>query len=564
MLYSFCVIIAQCDVLIFLEGLNMKELLDKKMKPRAESSRTEVSRIAMFKGSDQSEWSRLSKEVELKLSHMFSANNNISVMCDYAKDQRKEIAKQLKHQGKFGVPREKRFLDIYNDNYFAGGDPNRRALIRMKEILLQNGAADRGAELLDDDEFKLRSNHKHSTIVRNIPLRSYTTTKISSDAVSVQLYTQGNDENEKITILCRWPEIYKWYYDPALNRMESIRQQLFNKTCQGDEALLLLGLLAYELSNIVLYKRGSAAITGWIIRAIAKEKGFNLDMALQVNDLPFDICAQVHSRESYALDFADSLIKEFDLDAPNCAMRAELNKKVKSSKILQFNCVFPSYYNNFMDPSKSNREKMELLKKICRQLQIESDEHLVDIIIRSKQLPLLNLLLESADFLTQKQVETIKFCQNLLEIAVKIIPKEAEKQHFKIDYEMTENGTLNMKMVGASYSKSGYMQSHDLDTQRRKVEEFIYETFGWADFNFDNYYEQKKLTIPFEEILMPKISKPYEKSPLKLLSIFESKASSSSSPSSSGEKTLENKQEKDPKGKEPEESEDQQTHSPKL
>lgn len=63
-------------------------------------------------------------------------------------------------------------------------------------------------------------------------------------------------------------------------------------------------------------------------------------------------------------------------------------------------------------------------------------------------------------------------------------------------------------------------------------------------------YNGKNLIIPFEEIFMPKSSKPYEESPLKLFSIFEPNASSRNGRSRSGEKRLETRTDEDLKEQE--------------
>ncbi|HRE31749.1 MAG TPA: hypothetical protein PLD88_07245, partial [Candidatus Berkiella sp.] len=141
-------------------------------------------------------------------------------------------------------------------------------------------------------------------IDRDLPLKSYYINDDDLNKCKIFLMIQEKDGSENIFIYTSWPEMTEEKYNIYLNTTDSLRKKIIEPSCQGEDALLLLGLLAYDLSNILLYNRGSAAITGWLIRAIAQEKGINLDHVLKVNELAFDIYAQVQpSRKQYALDF---------------------------------------------------------------------------------------------------------------------------------------------------------------------------------------------------------------------------------------------------------------------
>ncbi len=77
--------------------------------------------------------------------------------------------------------------------------------------------------------------------------------KSNEKEISVGIYFENKNENH-FRIKCLWPSMSEEKYDLVLTEFDSIRKAIFDKDPQKEEVLWLLGLLAYDLSNINLYK----------------------------------------------------------------------------------------------------------------------------------------------------------------------------------------------------------------------------------------------------------------------------------------------------------------------
>ncbi|HRE31750.1 MAG TPA: hypothetical protein PLD88_07250, partial [Candidatus Berkiella sp.] len=95
------------------DGSHNKDLKQESEK----NNRTEQSRVKLFSGSNQTEWAKMSKKVELALCKMISSNATLLDMCNYAKDERNKIAHALGHEPAEDFGKIRDSAELFGDIY---------------------------------------------------------------------------------------------------------------------------------------------------------------------------------------------------------------------------------------------------------------------------------------------------------------------------------------------------------------------------------------------------------------------------------------------------------------
>lgn len=463
--------------------------------------RTEESRIDLFIGTDQHKWEEKSKEVESQLSEMFSNAATLLEMCNYASKRRGEIAVMLSHRfsHKFGKIRQQIRSDDYSLEKFAGGRPNLPALLAMKNIISKYDRL---------GSYPVRLSDKVYDFYQCIKSKS------NEKEVSVGIFFENENEN-RFWIRCTWPLMSQKKYDLVLTEFDSIRKAIFNESSQTEEVLRLLGLLAYDLSNINLYDRGSASITGWIIRAIANIKGFNLDGALKVNGLPFDIYAQVQTREQYVIDFLHAIKKQFNLQI---ALTEKFIERIQEDKIINEDLYLNFIEGCLLHSIESDNDKFIKIQKFCHQQSFKNFDGLIALAIKLNtdlydyHFEYSNFLLhflETSCAIDEKQKQRIekyrRTCTAIREIKQmksELTDSNKRKPYFKIDCEFTNEGKEEISIMGGHYiSQEGYGRYHDILKNKYVLENLLFEKFGLPYFSlakFLNPDNSSIVTIPIE------------------------------------------------------------------
>lgn len=282
------------------------------------SQRTDPRRVSIF-SAEQGNWVKKSIEVENEINIMLEKQKTLYEIYEYARCERMRIAQELETDNvvNFGLIRKRDGKDLYTPQQFAGAKGNPENLKKMKAILLNQNLIK--TEMQDDLEVaqKLARDQIYIKFNPDLIVTEHVALPKTETDLKVRMYTSSNRESGIETndtfIRVEWGMMDEEIYVSKLNKLDLQRKEFMNNECRGDEALYKLGLLSYDLSRLMLLQRGSSAVNGWIIRSMAKEKGFAVGV-MSVKELPFDIYAEIQTnREQYAREFAESLKKEFNL-----------------------------------------------------------------------------------------------------------------------------------------------------------------------------------------------------------------------------------------------------------
>lgn len=282
------------------------------------NQRTDPRRGSIF-SAKQEDWLKKSIQVETEICNMLADQKSLYEIYEYARKERTKIFLELENTTttNFGVIRKNEGKDLYTPQQFAGAKGNQESLQKMKEILLSQNLE---THEMQNESTKIKQLNRDQIFIKfgpHLKVTEHLAQPRTETDLKVRMYTSFNEENNTETqdtfIRVEWGMMDEEIYMQKLNKLDLQRNELMNPDCQGGEALHRLGLLAYDLSRLMFLQRGTAAVNGWIIRSIAKEKGFVLGV-MNVKELPFDIYAEIQtSREQYAKDFVESLSKEFNL-----------------------------------------------------------------------------------------------------------------------------------------------------------------------------------------------------------------------------------------------------------
>lgn len=292
--------------------------------PLRAKQRTETSRLGFF-SQNQTAWIEKSIEVENAIITMFNSNKSLLDIYDYARIKRGFIAQKSETENSehFGVIRKKGIygagnFDLYSPYKSAGSIYNDvEHLNIMKKIILEQNiyATNVWNEPITIKE--LTRNKIYIKIDDTVKVSKRTIHPKNDNDLTVNMYTSelitNKTETDDIHIRIDWGEMNDEIYK---SKMQSLNEQVKNildvKT-QEKDALNQIGLLAYDLCRLMPLKRGTAAVNGWIIRALAKIKGFEIGV-MEIKKLPFDIYAEIQAnREKYANDFVSAMKKDFSL-----------------------------------------------------------------------------------------------------------------------------------------------------------------------------------------------------------------------------------------------------------
>lgn len=278
------------------------------------NERTDPKRGMIFSG-DQQIWARRCMEAEGEIGKMINMNKSLFEIYEYARKTRASIAEELEKNdvSSFGSIRIRDGRDMYNRQQYAGAKGNLENLLKMKQILL---AQNLNQKEISNESIEMRKLKQNQIFIEHGPDRKimeYTALPRNENDLTVRMYT-SSARSDEVFIRVDWGYMDDEIYSSKLKRLDKQLQEFSNPEIQGDEALYRIGLLAYDLTRLMLLQRGSAAVNGWIIRELAKAKGFVLGV-MTVKGLTIDIYAEIQSnREQYAKDFAESLKMTFSPD----------------------------------------------------------------------------------------------------------------------------------------------------------------------------------------------------------------------------------------------------------
>lgn len=256
-------------------------------------SRTENMRSDTFRQNNQQIWAAKSKDIEIHILQMLVEGKSLLQIYDYAIKERRRLAFALGQGHGFGKIRKSHFNEGGDTISKDSEGPYATSFSKMLDILLEQPDVPRTNET---------------------PVREAGIEGVPDTALLVHLVNFSNDFSDKdnISIQLSYGEMNRKIYKQALNQLNTLVQEIKDDHCQGDEMLLKLGLLAYDLSRLWPLERGSAGVNHWILRSIAAYKGVNLGV-LKVRELPFDICAMVQTdRQAYAKDFLACVNKQLE------------------------------------------------------------------------------------------------------------------------------------------------------------------------------------------------------------------------------------------------------------
>ena len=107
--------------------------IDNKEKHENKSPLTEATRLEYYKDSDQVKYSQLYQELIANIVKMLAENKSLFDIYEYARIERGNIAKELKHpdQDDFGIIRDKRGSDVYSTRFYASTRNSNDKLFRF-------------------------------------------------------------------------------------------------------------------------------------------------------------------------------------------------------------------------------------------------------------------------------------------------------------------------------------------------------------------------------------------------------------------------------------------------
>ncbi|MCW8410397.1 pentapeptide repeat-containing protein [Legionella sp. PATHC035] len=329
-----------------------------------QTARTEPARLNMFENTDQKKWTARSIEAEQALSSMVKKGCTLRELYDFARTKRADIAVELEQTSKswgninfFGMIRNeyRNYEDVYAlDFLLKEGDGENLFGIISQLISSQSELFDKKThERLGQTQ--LRTNEFISQDAEN-PLVIYET--LSKDPSDMKLTAWGiQDSNGQVHILkasAAWGTKSKGHYEKKLDELDKLLKETMKPQKSEQEFLEGLAELIYCLSKEILLVRGTAAVNGWLARAIAQTRGIDLGN-LRINGLPFDICAELTiDKKKYIKDFVTSFSKDLikakeeitvPASSPNQSQKEELPQphlkpdysQKKFSKVLYLN-----------------------------------------------------------------------------------------------------------------------------------------------------------------------------------------------------------------------------------
>ena len=125
-----------------------------------------------------------------------------------------------------------------------------------------------------------------------------------------KLYILVDPENhieQVIKLTVTYGEMNEIIYAEKLDKMNTLFKNIISDDCKDNEFYEQLGTFLYQMTKLMFLTRGTAAVNGWIGRAIAQAKGITIDN-IHVNHLPFDIFAECELDEKkYVKKFIDAM-----------------------------------------------------------------------------------------------------------------------------------------------------------------------------------------------------------------------------------------------------------------
>lgn len=290
------------------------------------SSRTDPILGGKFKKLNQKIWAERSKAAEEVIRKMLNANNSLFEIYEYARDERRKITeaqyqdlanltqkpiRKLDREGHletFGYKRDVIHYDKYTKEVIAGSTTNSAEAFmdictiveaKIKKGVFKKDVLQEGIEVEalgdfepGDIEYSYREGDKQDKL--NVP--------------ELDVYVKSN---KIVAIRFLWCDMDDEIYKEKLEKLNKSLNEIKQSEQANDETLAKIGLLAYDLSRLILLMRGSSAVNGWIIRELVEMKGFEKPEILQINKLPFDVYAQIQTdRNQYARDFVASIPKK--------------------------------------------------------------------------------------------------------------------------------------------------------------------------------------------------------------------------------------------------------------
>lgn len=298
-------------------------------------NRTNLDRISLFANQNQDLWAKESKIIENQISIYFNDGLSLYDIYEYARDRRKTIALQLNPKisdediTNFGAIRGslendwKKFRDanygqdIYDSVEFAGARPNPAALEKMKNVILTQSSSLKIQKLTQED---VRVYAHFFTIPRDAQNAIYYKDQ-GEHGKNLHFEMIVVPDSNDISITVKYAPMSEAIYKLKLMELNAQLLELKKPECEGNDFLYKLGLLAYDLSRLIPLWRGSSAVNEWILRGIAKAKGFDADIikgAIKVKGLSFDVCAEIQTnRNKYAEDFVEGIKEGFNINFKN-------------------------------------------------------------------------------------------------------------------------------------------------------------------------------------------------------------------------------------------------------
>ncbi|WP_392538594.1 pentapeptide repeat-containing protein [Legionella sp. 227] len=280
---------------------------------------TEPHRLNMFQNS-QEKWAEKSAEVVDKLSSMAKKGCSLLELYDFARNRRAEIAVELgqnKKQKKnlFGMIRTENLItaDEYAYHHLlVEGEENLFTIISQRVNSQRESFNTKKSVELSLSKTQLRANEFISQAPKE-PLVFYETDR--KDPSDMSLSAWGiQDPNGQVHILkvsAKWGITSEKHYKEKLDELDKLLKEAMDSQKTDQEFLECLAELMYELSRAILLTRGTAAVDGWLARALAQTRGIDLGK-MHVNGLPFDICAELTlDKKQYIKDFVQSFSKDF-------------------------------------------------------------------------------------------------------------------------------------------------------------------------------------------------------------------------------------------------------------
>lgn len=274
---------------------------------------TENTRAGHFGHVDQSEWTRRSNQITDQIYQLLLAGASFLEINDFARKERFQLANSLHPDDadEFGLIRRARGSDSYELGWFNDVVMDKAVFLTIQQILSEQKAIFTKKEI---DVIELNLGYRRAW--GNIRYYYYENTNLS-DLMNITFYSEFDIKTDKEIILrveTQYPLMNGFIYMETMRQFSACLDYLKKTKERSNAAAFLLGLVLYDLSRIVPQKRGTAAINGWIIRALGRLKKFDIQL-LRIRGIPFDIYGQVQfDRIKFAIEIAQSIKEDFKFD----------------------------------------------------------------------------------------------------------------------------------------------------------------------------------------------------------------------------------------------------------